>query len=101
VCRCWFGFQRSSFSLRTALGLGPDDVIFLLPAGWRAVKDPLYLRATFEEWHAVDPRVRLVLVGPALEADGAPPSPVAISPVLQTSYNLDTVERTHCVIREQ
>ena len=62
--------QISSFSLRTTLGLGLDDLMFLLPAGWRAVKDPLYLREAFEEWHATDPRVVLVLIGPALEAEG-------------------------------
>ncbi|MPY89660.1 MAG: glycosyltransferase [Luteitalea sp.] len=55
------------YSLRRTLGLADDDVLLLLPAGLRQVKDPLHLIEAVVAWHRTDRRVHLVLVGAALE----------------------------------
>ncbi|XP_078362575.1 glycosyltransferase 1 domain-containing protein 1-like [Oculina patagonica] len=46
-------------------------VVFLLVAGLRPVKDPLYLAASIAEWHKEDSRIHLVLVGPELDTEFA------------------------------
>lgn len=53
----------SDFSLKDRLGLPDDSKVFLLPAGLRPVKDPLFLTGCVDEWHREDPRVRLVIAG--------------------------------------
>lgn len=57
----------SGFSVRNLLGLEPEDRVFLLPAGLRAVKDVLFLTDVIDEWRADDERVHLVIVGLARE----------------------------------
>ncbi|XP_078362582.1 glycosyltransferase 1 domain-containing protein 1-like isoform X1 [Oculina patagonica] len=49
----------------------PGLVVFLLVAGLRPVKDPLYLAASIAEWHKEDSRIHLVLVGPELDTEFA------------------------------
>lgn len=53
----------SNYSVRTAMGLRAQDILFLLPAGLREVKDPLFLVQEITLWHAEDPRVHLLIVG--------------------------------------
>ncbi|TSD00657.1 MAG: glycosyl transferase/hydrolase, partial [Candidatus Peregrinibacteria bacterium Greene1014_49] len=53
----------SAFSLRKAIGLRDDDILFLLPAGLRPVKDPLMLVEEIAQWHRENPRVHLVIIG--------------------------------------
>ena len=57
--------------LRRELGLGADAKLILLPCGMRPVKDPLFLAEAVSTWHAQDPRVHLVIVGPELLPDYA------------------------------
>lgn len=45
----------------------PEDHVFLLPAGIRPVKDPLYLIPAFSAWAGSDSAVRLEIVGPPLD----------------------------------
>jgi glycosyltransferase involved in cell wall biosynthesis len=60
-----------NFSLRARLGLGPKDVVVLLPTGIRKVKDPLHTVEALSVWHALSPNVHLVVVGAVIEADYA------------------------------
>ncbi len=60
---------EESYSLRDALGLVPEDFLFLLPTGIRRVKDPLHLVEAFSAWHREDPRMHLAVVGALLEPD--------------------------------
>ncbi|MEU9148860.1 glycosyltransferase [Streptomyces sp. NPDC048349] len=53
----------SDFSLKNRLGLPDDAQVFLLPAGLRPVKDPLFLTGCVDEWQREDPRVHLVIAG--------------------------------------
>lgn len=55
--------EPSAYSLRAALGLSKEDILFLLPAGLREVKDPLFLAEEILAWHAEDPRVHCAIVG--------------------------------------
>lgn len=45
--------------------------IYLLPAGLRPVKDVLFLASAFEQWHADDPEVALLIVGHGADEDYA------------------------------
>jgi hypothetical protein len=58
----------TAFSLRNRFSYAPSDLVFLLPCNLRPVKDPLFLVAAFEEWHALAPDVHLLMVGPSLDA---------------------------------
>lgn len=53
----------SKFSLKNHLDLSNDDRIFLLPAGLRGIKDPLYLVEEFQKWHKEDGSIFLVIIG--------------------------------------
>ena len=55
--------EPSAFSLRAHLRLAEDDVILLLPAGLRPVKDPLFPVDVVRRWHRADPRIHLVITG--------------------------------------
>ena len=46
-----------------------DDILLLLPAGLRPIKDVLFLVCAVEEWHCEDPRVKLVILGPQLDTE--------------------------------
>lgn len=48
-----------------------DLIVFMLVAGLRRVKDPLYLAASIAEWHKEDRRIHLVIVGPELDTEFA------------------------------
>ncbi|KAJ8263231.1 hypothetical protein COCON_G00156880 [Conger conger] len=60
----WSAFLKSS-------GVNGADVedlrVFLLVCGLRRVKDPLYLVQAFSEWHAEDPSVILIIIGPKID----------------------------------
>lgn len=60
--------EPSRFCLRTHLGLARDSILFLLPAGLRPVKDPLYVVDRVQRWHCVDSRVHLVITGLTYES---------------------------------
>ncbi|KAL6456339.1 hypothetical protein MHYP_G00348820 [Metynnis hypsauchen] len=62
----WSGFlHRSGVCVNTV----EDLRVFLLVCGLRKVKDPLYLLKAFSEWHAENPRVILIIIGPKLRTD--------------------------------
>ncbi|KAJ8379928.1 hypothetical protein SKAU_G00007060 [Synaphobranchus kaupii] len=47
---------------------GVEDLqVFLLVCGLRRVKDPLFLVEAFSEWHAEDPSVVLIIMGPKID----------------------------------
>ncbi|KAL7884026.1 hypothetical protein AOLI_G00067960 [Acnodon oligacanthus] len=57
----WSGFLHGSGVCVNAV---EDLRVFLLVCGLRKVKDPLYLLKAFSEWHAENPRVILIIIGP-------------------------------------
>ncbi|KAL7827118.1 hypothetical protein SRHO_G00328360 [Serrasalmus rhombeus] len=60
----WSGFlHRSGVCVNTV----EDLRVFLLVCGLRKVKDPLYLLKAFSEWHAENPRVILIIIGPKVD----------------------------------
>ncbi|XP_059178001.1 glycosyltransferase 1 domain-containing protein 1-like isoform X2 [Physella acuta] len=70
--------SMSSFNLITYLSSRPEvgclqsssqqkPVIFVFIGGIRPVKNPIYLVSTFQEWHARDKRIILLIVGPKLD----------------------------------
>ncbi|XP_035235897.1 glycosyltransferase 1 domain-containing protein 1 isoform X1 [Anguilla anguilla] len=60
----WRAFLKSS----GVNGTGVEDLrVFLLVCGLRRVKDPLYLVEAFSEWHAEDPSVILIIIGPKID----------------------------------
>ena len=63
--------EPSDYSLRRELGLRHGDVLLLLPASLRGVKDPGFLLDAVEAWHHADRRIHLALVGAALDPDHA------------------------------
>ncbi|XP_006813513.1 glycosyltransferase 1 domain-containing protein 1-like, partial [Saccoglossus kowalevskii] len=46
-----------------------DSHIFLLVAGIRPVKDPLYIVQAFSEWYLKDSNIHLVIVGPEIDKE--------------------------------
>jgi len=46
-----------------------DSLLYLLPCGLRDVKDPAYLVRAFSDWHAVDRRIYLCIIGPPLDPE--------------------------------
>ncbi|XP_038059189.1 glycosyltransferase 1 domain-containing protein 1-like [Patiria miniata] len=53
--------------LHVACGIPKHSSVFLLVAGLRPVKDPLYLVNKFSEWHMEHGNVYLVIIGPELD----------------------------------
>ncbi|XP_070572608.1 glycosyltransferase 1 domain-containing protein 1-like [Ptychodera flava] len=49
--------------------ISQDSLIFLLVAGIRPVKDPLYVVNAFAKWHRNNRNCHFVIVGPAIDAD--------------------------------
>ncbi|KAM4827227.1 glycosyltransferase 1 domain-containing protein 1 [Thomomys bottae] len=61
----WEGFLQQS-----EISPSSDNLhIFLLICGLRHVKDPLFLVDAFSEWHAEEPGVFLVIVGPEVDPE--------------------------------
>lgn len=54
---------------RARFSLQPEDFVFLLPAGVRAVKRPGYALAPLARLARLHPQLRLLIVGPSLEPD--------------------------------
>lgn len=63
---CWFG--DAAYDLRQAAGCGPQHILFLLPSGIRPVKGNLECVRLMERVHELEPRVRLVVAGPPVDA---------------------------------
>lgn len=61
------GIALSSDAVRSKLGVGMEDILILLPAGIRPVKDVLFAVNASALWHKDDPRVQLRIVGPVLD----------------------------------
>jgi glycosyltransferase involved in cell wall biosynthesis len=59
----------ADFSLRRSLGLSARDILLLLPAGLRPVKDPLLPVRAVARWHEEDSRVHLVISGVPYDDD--------------------------------
>ncbi len=53
----------SQFSKASIATIPKDAIIYLLPAGLREVKDPLFLGSIIAQWHMRDPRIHLLIVG--------------------------------------
>jgi hypothetical protein len=51
------------FSVRAMFGLSPQVSLFVLPAGLRPVKDPLYAVKAFSEWHQRVSNTALLIFG--------------------------------------
>ena len=58
---------RCDMRRRRRLELEADDVLLLLPAGLRPVKDVLFGAREVAAWHAREPRLCLRIVGPELD----------------------------------
>eukprot|EP01095_Lingulamoeba_sp_RSL-Kostka_P003941 TRINITY_DN15059_c0_g1_i1.p1 TRINITY_DN15059_c0_g1~~TRINITY_DN15059_c0_g1_i1.p1 ORF type:complete len:372 (-),score=74.52 TRINITY_DN15059_c0_g1_i1:89-1204(-) len=59
-------------NFRDILKINPNDSIFILPCGIRAVKNPFYLLDVFDEWYnESDDNVKpyLVIIGPSLDEE--------------------------------
>lgn len=64
----WPGTERlQGDANRDAWGLSADDLVFLLPAGVRAVKRPQFAVAPLEAVRERVPRLQLVIAGPAMD----------------------------------
>ena len=61
----WLG--EEAHDLRASCGLGPEDVVFFMPAGIRPVKGNLECLLGFENVHRRRPGARIVFSGPALD----------------------------------
>eukprot|EP00117_Sycon_ciliatum_P009689 scpid64301/ scgid11877/ Glycosyltransferase 1 domain-containing protein 1 len=56
-------------SISPASSIPSNPVVFMLVAGIRPVKDPLYLVDAFHEWHCEDPSVFYVIIGSVLDEE--------------------------------
>eukprot|EP01079_Euglenida_sp_SAG-EU17-18_P010447 gene10447-1895_t len=63
--------NSSGSTFLMAMGLPQDAKFFLLPAGLRLVKDPLFLAGVVADLHREDPSVFMVIMGEALDQDVA------------------------------
>lgn len=61
--------QEAPFDLRSRLGLASDDVIFLIPAGIRRVKNVTFCLKPLDALRIHYPQIKAVFVGPIIEAD--------------------------------
>ena len=59
--------NNTSEAIRSELGVGVEDILILLPAGIRPVKDVLFAVNAIALWHKEDSRVKLRIVGPVLD----------------------------------
>jgi len=53
----------SQFSKTSIVALPADAIVYLLPAGLREMKDPLFLGNAIAAWHKKDPRIHLLIAG--------------------------------------
>jgi glycosyltransferase involved in cell wall biosynthesis len=64
--------RETPFDLRRRLGLTPDDLIFLIPAGIRRVKNVAFCLKLLDGLRIQYPQIKAVFVGPIIEvAEGA------------------------------
>jgi len=59
--------ETGTVKTRKELGLSPDDIVFLLPSGLRAVKNIELAIDSLEIVHREYPRLRLLIIGTAIE----------------------------------
>jgi len=59
--------NNTSEAIRSKLGVSVEDILILLPAEIRPVKDVLFVINSIDLWHKDDPRVQLHIVGPVLD----------------------------------
>ena len=67
VPKSFFWFGKEEFDLRAAAGCREGDVLFFMPAGIRPVKGNLECLHAMEKAHDVNPEIRVVFAGPALD----------------------------------
>lgn len=60
--------QEAPFDLRRHLGLTPDDLIFLIPAGIRRVKNVTFCLKPLDTLRIQYPQIKAVFAGPVIEA---------------------------------
>lgn len=60
--------RETPFDLRRQLGLAPDDLIFLIPAGIRRVKNVTYCLKPLDALRTQYPKIKAVFAGPIIEA---------------------------------
>ncbi len=61
--------QEVPFDFRGRLGLAADDLIFFVPAGIRRVKNVTFCLKPLEALRAHYPQIKVVFVGPVIEAE--------------------------------
>ena len=67
VPKSFFWFGKDPFDLRTAAGFAGEGVLFFMPAGVRPVKGNLECLRVMKEVHDLNPDIRVVFAGPALD----------------------------------
>jgi len=60
--------REISFDIRRQLGFAPDDLIFLVPAGIRRVKNVTFCLKPLDALRAQYPQIKAVFAGPIIEA---------------------------------
>lgn len=60
--------RETSFDLRRHLGLTRDDLIFLIPAGIRRVKNVIFCLKPLDALRIQYPQIKAIFVGPIIEA---------------------------------
>ena len=91
----------SSYSLKNNLDLSDDDHLFLLPAGIRDIKDPLFLVEEIQKWHKEDSSIHLAIIGNVLDEKLA--SEITLSAYAGSGIHLCSVldqEDLHSVMQE-
>jgi L-malate glycosyltransferase len=69
VPKAFFWLGKDRLDLRTVAGCREGDILFFMPAGIRPVKGNLECLAAMEKAHEVNPQIRVVFAGPAIDAD--------------------------------
>src|SRR5262245_34482528 len=80
----WLG--TDSFDLAARWSLPPGAVLFVLPAGLRAVKDPLFAMGPLGQLVKTIPEIRLLYAGPVLEPSIGEALSRAVSPLPWARY---------------
>ena len=76
-----------------------DSLLYLLPCGLRDVKDPAYLVRAFSDWHAVDRRIYLCIIGPPLDPEVlALPTAVGSLPSSPSCTVDADADSGHCIL---
>ena len=61
--------REAPFDFRSRLGFAPDDLIFFIPSGIRRIKNVTFCLAPLEVLRRHHPEIKVVFVGPLIEAE--------------------------------